>query len=439
MGKPEIYFANMGHGEAIAFGLNGQWYLRDFGEYSHRKNILTSCHVETVLDRKCADCVFSNFSNATGRAGEEDKRWIAILSHSHRDHFSGFKGLYERLKKISASTKIFKKAYLPDLYQDRAKLEELTDNVMSCVLIHAFSQNDIEKNEAKNFLIYHTVMAALSDELIFCDHHRKEGNAGLNFYAPVNWTNRNHDSADKENDLRLELEHFRKNNNISESQKNRIENATQGILKIIQKYYDNPRVDFSRAVEDHKIILDLLKGIVHTKNINLFSLPFWNNRNIDDNSLIFSIGEDERWLFLGDSTDDALKKIYAVNNFEKEYYGIKAGHHGTRGGETLREKHIHCKKSIICTGKGHYALNPPQPSYLEISDECFTFDYPYGSSSSNMKNINVCQCCNLNNRSEDPDIVGDETSGNGLNFVTGKYNIKNKPIAFLRSNGEKDR
>ena len=71
MGKPEIYFANMGHGEAIAFELNGQWYLRDFGEYSHRKNILTSCHVETVLDRKCADCVFSNFSNATGRAGKK--------------------------------------------------------------------------------------------------------------------------------------------------------------------------------------------------------------------------------------------------------------------------------------------------------------------------------------------------------------------------------
>ena len=34
MGKPEIYFAKMGHGEAIAFELNGQWYLRDFGESS---------------------------------------------------------------------------------------------------------------------------------------------------------------------------------------------------------------------------------------------------------------------------------------------------------------------------------------------------------------------------------------------------------------------
>lgn len=395
MEKPHIYFANMGHGEAIAFEINGQWYLRDFGEYTKRENIHTACHVETILSGGCSRCIFTQFKNATG-----ENRWNAILSHAHRDHFSGFKSLYNQNQKNGITKKVFKKAYLPNLYQNKASLHELADEIKSCVIIRTFSKNSLERENAGNFLIYHSVMAALADEIVFADSNTSIGGASPNFFAPL--AKQDYIEHNKnDNDLKIALEYFFTKNKISDTLKSQIDEVTNNILGIIQKYYADKSIPPEKAADDYKQILNALDSITRGKNISLFTLPFWSNQDIDDNSLIFSIGESEKWLFLGDTSDSALEKILTVNKFKSQYYGIKAGHHGTRGGDTLRKFHINCEKSIICTGKGHYALTSPQASYKEISKQCIAFDYPIRATSGDMKNIQIYQCCNINNQTGD--------------------------------------
>ena len=364
MGKPQIYFANMGHGEAIAFELNGQWYLRDFGEYSGKPSTEARCYVKKLLQRSDqSKCVFQTL--LSGKT-----HWNAIVSHSHRDHFSGFEKIFNNaLEKGHLPKKIFNTSYLPLVYIGNNDAANYSCLVEGNVLLASFLLTDEEQNNsAMSFLKSDVIMAALSDKLIYCSSKLPTPKPFNAVYCPL--TSASSDSYERLLEIQLFLDQFYDEYFSTENDRASVRENVKKIQEILGKYHKTSNGVISVSFEDAKSDIESIDKAIETnkkytkKNFNFEKLP-QNIKNIlDDCSLAFDVylAEKSKWLFLGDNNDAVLNVALPENI---KYDGVKTSHHGTRGARVLIRKNITSDVLIACVGHENDKFNPIEDDYAK--------------------------------------------------------------------------
>ena len=360
MGKPKIYFANMGHGEAIAFEFKGQWYLRDFGEYT-AKYVGVRCTVKKLLmPSEGSKCVFKNVFDEKNKAN-------AIVSHSHRDHISGFEKLFnDALKKDLAQKKLFKSAYLPLVCKGNSDTLNYSCLVEGNVLLASFLKNSKNKDRSLLFLKSDIIMAALSENIVYCSAELPPPGPFKMVYCPLRSIAS--DNYERLFDIQKQINSFYERYFPNEDKRAAIKDNVRKIQAILEKYHKG--VDRTAAIDtkDAKEDLNSIDGILEQnrkyreEDFKFGKLPNKIKNILDDSSLAFDIcfSENSRWLFLGDNNDPVLRAALPEN---VKYDGIKTSHHGTRGAKVLNEKNITSEFMIACAGQGNDAFRPIEEEY----------------------------------------------------------------------------
>lgn len=362
MGKPQIYFANMGHGEAIAFELNGQWYLRDFGEYSE-KSAADRCSVKKLLQQSDqSKCVFQ-----TLLAGKT--LWNAIVSHSHRDHISGFEKLFDHiLETNSLSKKIFKYSYLPRVCKGNGDKLNYSCLIGGNVLLASFLKNEENRKRSLLFLKSDIIMAALSDYIVYCSSELPVPYPFKTVYCPLRSIAA--DSYERLFDIQIQINKFYEKYFPNKNEREGLGANVQKIQAILEKYHKAEGRTIPVYPEDAKKDLDSIDHILDENrkyikdDFKFGKLPRKIKSILDDSSLAFDINltENSCWLFLGDNNNPVLRGTLHDN---AEYDGIKTSHHGTRGASVLNEKNIKSKFLIACAGRENKAFKPISAEYAK--------------------------------------------------------------------------
>ena len=429
--KGDVWIADMGHGEAIAFKKDSQYYLRDFGESSGTRKsgcsvakILSSspCHPECPFG---ADCVFKTVRQRT------DMKWNAILSHPHQDHFKGFHELYQINKTKGSDGKIFETAYLPKmLHPSEEEIAILSRKIEACLLMICSASSRGRQDspaDAFNFLVYEIVMSALSKRVIHLSATVRESESEHKFPGDIFYPIKsviNDEIVLGKSKLESILTDLHRSNSFPDLM-GKISSTAADVTKIILKYCSSDHDSSGSEDFDYKQILHLVTGL--KKEIKkqfgfrkvsedfIFTQILDETRNsIDDSSLVFTVDltqdmvnytdcafcaqvppcrrcEDDkecniptcpvglalckgksdgiirRWLFLGDNSDSAVKALYANPLLHVPCHFIKAGHHGSRGGKALNEMGVKSNCVVACYGDGG-KCSDPQESYLKIAN-----------------------------------------------------------------------
>ena len=365
MGKPQIYFANMGHGEAIAFEVNGQWYLRDFGEYTSKVSGLRCSVAKLLEDSDTSKCIFKDLTKSQG-----DKRWNAILSHAHCDHFSGFEELFDKaIKQERLPEKIFKNAYLPLVCKGNKDYLNYSCLIEGNVLLASFFKQKEKKGNAYTFLKSDIIMAALSDNIIYCSSETPPPAPFNAVYCPIKSISS--DAYAELFDIQRMLDDFYERYFQNENERAAIKSNVQKIQKILEKYHWHGEksilnVSFEDAKKDIDAIDDAISNVKkYTKNdFKWGKLPQYIKNILDDCSLVFDVHltDESKWLFLGDNNDPILRAALPRNI---QYNGIKTSHHGTRGGQVLKQKNITANTLIACVSREHEKFCAIEKEYCD--------------------------------------------------------------------------
>ena len=355
MGKPQIYFANMGHGEAIAFELNGQWYLRDFGESSSLRKESTQCNIGKILNSKvCHNCEIKGFIRP-------EKKWDVIVSHFHDDHVRGF----ERLFDIENSSKIFGNAFLPAQYLSNNKSDKKCFLLYMEANLHifCFAKQRGYRNNARSFFTIPVIMNALADRVQYLSSNNRNNAFPGTIYCPTDTLAL--DDLANGYDIEKSLEDYYGSNSYNSNSVDDFRRTANELYCIMEKYILNDAgTDVGSTKKDYKIIVDKIKKLSerHKKSSrDVRTLQNAVKGSIDDRSLVFDtvFPSDTKIdvLFLGDNNDTSLRRL--VGSFKEHYDYIKADHHGSRGGKVLkkffdsRSPESKVTTTVCCCGKGH--------------------------------------------------------------------------------------
>lgn len=371
MGKPEIYFANMGHGEAIAFKLNGQWYLRDFGESSSLREESTQCNIGKILNSEvCHNCEIKGFIRP-------EKKWDVIVSHFHDDHVRGF----ERLFDIENSSKIFGNAFLPAQYLSNNKSDKKCFLLYMEANLHifCFAKQRGYRNNARSFFTIPVIMNALADRVRYLSSNNRNDAFPGTIYCPTDTLAL--DDLANGYDIEKSLEDYYGSNSNNSNSVDDFRRTANEIYCIMEKYISNDEgTDIGSAKDDHRSIVDKIKKLSKkysslSKDVRMLQKVV--KGSIDDRSLVFDVSFPSDTmidvLFLGDNSDSSLRKLFS--NFKKRHYDyIKADHHGSRGGKILkklfdvRSPESKVATTVCCCGKGHRS-GMVNPEYNDLSNK----------------------------------------------------------------------
>lgn len=363
MGKPQIYFANMGHGEAIAFEVNGQWYLRDFGESSSSRIGNNQCNTEKIIAQGCSTCRFPQFISAA-------PKWDVIVSHFHSDHVCGFEKLFK-----SQKSKIFRNAFMPALYSlgDYADKTCFLQYIEANLHICCFAKTYKYRQSAEFFLTMPIIMDYLAEQT----HYLYVGCLESPFPGTVFAPGKNfiHDDGRNGYNINNSLKNYYakyNNENIND-----FRNAAEKIFNILSPYIIQSDIHINKDNQsDCKKIcgeIEKLKRKYPQSSFNVRLLQRDVKGSIDDRSLVFDItclgDEAVNVLFLGDNSDASINRMSV--NFKEYYDYIKASHHGSRGGRALKKIYSagsKIKTTICCCGLGHRS-GKVNSEYYDISQK----------------------------------------------------------------------
>ncbi|MBP5530812.1 MAG: hypothetical protein J6Y54_02105 [Lentisphaeria bacterium] len=368
MGKPEIYFANMGHGEAIAFEINGQWYLRDFGESSSKRDDEKQCCVNKILTSCCSqECIFNKLIS-------QNIKCDVIVSHCHSDHICGFERLFNERR-----SKIFRNAFMPIQYLQKNIIDQkcFLHYIEANLHIFCFAKQRKYRSNAQAFLTMPLIMSTLADRVHYLYSDSRNCAFPGTVYCPTGGLAL--DDLSNGYDIEKNLGDYYRLNSIKDTSSERFRNTASEIYEIIKKYIDNDtktNVEES-APKDYKSILhkiNELKKESSAKSRNVRILQYFVKGSIDDRSLVFDVafpGSTEiNVLFLGDNNDTSLRRL--IRNFKKHYDFIKADHHGSRGGKVLKNffdissSGSKVITTVCCCGAGHRS-GTVNPEYNDMS------------------------------------------------------------------------
>lgn len=383
-----VSFANMGHGESIIIKIGSQTYLRDFGEWTRKREDAKDCNVKRILDQ-------NNFCDFTDSIyHQSNSNYNAILSHPHKDHFSGFRKCFDNFNKIKnkRSIPIFKNAYIPRL------VSTPKDVLVAQVLYECAANSYIFSNREEflslgiNFIEFVFVMRALSQNLHHCSANKPSSTPFRCLLPKDSIASDNYGKSKKT--ASSCLNDFYQKNNISENDQKEIRELVNSIWDNVLPYLDiesqkndkseckdiNPADEIFRRITDIRQKLNELKEKIKNNYPNqrfkVSDIFNYLKNKLDDASLAFDINiydDQGYWLFLGDNGDNAIKSIFS--NLKERYFGIKAAHHGTRTGGCL-SKHTQADICVCCTGKGHQNLLPVDQEYIAVSNYCYALDAP---------------------------------------------------------------
>ena len=363
MGKPQIYFANMGHGEAIAFEINGQWYLRDFGESNSKRVADTQCNINKIYAQNCPNCPISDFISAS-------PKWDVIVSHSHKDHVCGFEKLFEDKK-----SKIFRNAFIPSQYSlgDCADKTCFLQYIEANLHIYCFAKTYKYRKSAEFFLTMPIIMDYLAEQT----HYLYIGCSDTSFPGTVFAPGKNLVQDDGRNGYNINnalKNYYAKYNNENI---NDFRNTAEEIFQILSPYLIQYDIHINKDNQnDCKKICEKIEKLKKRHAKTSFDVRLLQRDvkgSIDDRSLVFDIFfqyEDAvNVLFLGDNSDASINRISV--NFKEYYDYIKASHHGSRGGRALKKIYSagsKTKTTICCCGLGHRS-GEVNSEYYDISQK----------------------------------------------------------------------
>ncbi len=352
-------FYNVGHGDTIFIKPDGdekRLIIRDMGCYS------------------------SVFSNKGMQAALNDlDQYIAsdfvidvIVSHAHKDHYKGFKKLYD-----DGERKIFRNTYIPYLTDsNRSSLlwSVFVISVGMYLYLPTYSYYSYYYTKAKNWLLLAPIMADLSVQVIGVSNASGRLNwcgANLDFLWPPEHGFCSHSLKQLNIFVRELFANGDFNNDEFQSFCNELYSQIAQCFK--DDGVDNHTLNILRTLEEKR------KQARNSSNAEFFieSLEKYNiienyELCVDDHSIVFNIAEEA--LYLSDLHEDAMAEMFKQcgSRIASQYPLLKSAHHGTRICDDLKKKKF--SKIIHCCGKGNRRYGRPLNDYKQISSTVVYMD-----------------------------------------------------------------
>ena len=362
--RVELKVWNVGHGEAMRIDFeNGLSVVRDFGRHRQAKSTPTSIRVQDVI---AAPLVMPN------------RQTVAILSHAHEDHFSGFREMYRR-----GHRPVFEECYIPWLDFSTAGALGWQVVMLGLYLFAYYGKGTPAAITTENWTEAAPLMAALGVRLrgVAAKYSFQWDGAEARVLWPphptqADWWDNHKRLIDRTlRDIRRQVGKGDRGGVVDV-----VEESARAISTVLGGYY-NPefaalQFDEGRIKSDLKVIeskLTLLgeRSIQHNLALDrTFSAASAGRRSfIDDHSLVFEIGRSA--LFLSDlhgASMDMMARQYMDKT--RNYALMKSAHHGTRLGHLEFRKAVGRARDILhCCGPASSVFHAPIDDYRCFAPE----------------------------------------------------------------------
>lgn len=355
---------NVGHGDSILLSLDNELIvIRDWGSIS--KNAAVDPRVLARFAISAQLCKYNNIE--------------AILTHPHKDHYSGFEELHLR-----GQRNIFEKGYIPWL--DFKTINTLSGVMLklSVFVIYILRHNNGIKNKAENWIKMAPLMADLSKMLIGV-----EANKSINHWSPrgnIHWPPPQYDAYNlseynKLYEIAIEIQ-----NSIDDAIAiSLIEDIIEPIRKILNTLTERENTYESRSsLAEVVAILNRINELTPVKKEYIGSGVRAYSKAIDNHSIVYSLADNSA-LYLSDFHDTAMN--YMARNYlsaNMRFGIIKSAHHGSRLGNDLINGGLKSDLVVHCCGASKKSYYGPCQKYLCISPNIVCTDWNYHSKKWNL-------------------------------------------------------
>lgn len=389
-------FYNIGHGDAVIIEDNDYIVVRDIGQYSKRRKFYSDSMNLALYD------IISS-----------EKKKYAIISHAHKDHFSGFQELFNQSK-----YHLFEESFIPPLvlpngsFFSNASSKKLSENAIkalrSKIILYLKAYSSLKrlssiKNLISNWFFLLPIMNFLSKKVIMVSC----GDQIINQAATVLWPPLAQSLKD---DKQIVIDDFNIRNTIN------IHNIETGLLlEKLDNHNDSIELLYlmsERILAVYTQILEKNNDIISEENeqneqeekeafvheienilneidrTNIYSLPKHIKsvlctaiNNDDDNmSLIFQYN-DASAIYLSDIDKKIIPHLINVMQQNglilPQYNLLKSSHHGSRYDRTLKSIKYNCVVHTCGIGisRGLKAHNGPYIGYAAGKRDTYCMDW----------------------------------------------------------------